>query len=145
MILYLDTSALLKRYFKEHGSSEVISEWKKAEAIATSMVTYAETMAAVFRKKRETEGSSSLFKNILRTFRKDWESFVLVEVTSTLNDRIGKLLETYALRGFDAIHLASALTIHQTNPGDFIFACYDQKLLQVAQLNGLQTLPEKIN
>jgi PIN domain nuclease of toxin-antitoxin system len=51
MILYLDTSALLKKYFKESGSSEVISEWKKADAIATSMVAYAETMAAVFRKK----------------------------------------------------------------------------------------------
>jgi predicted nucleic acid-binding protein len=145
MILYLDTSALLKKYFKESGSAEVISEWKKADAIATSMVAYAETMAAVLRKKAETEVAPSLFKKILRDFGKDWESFLLVEVTSGLNEKIDKLVETYQLRGFDAIHLASALTIHQTNPGDFIFACYDHKLLQAAQLCGLQTLPKKIN
>jgi predicted nucleic acid-binding protein len=144
MILYLDTSALLKKYFKESGSSEVISEWKKADAIATSMVAYAETMAAVFRKRGETQISSSLFKKMLRDFRKDWESFFLVEVTSALNEKIDKLVETHVLRGFDAVHLASALTIHQTNPEDFIFACYDQKLLQAAQSHGLQTLPKKI-
>ena len=28
MILYMDTSALLKKYFKEPGSNEVISRWK---------------------------------------------------------------------------------------------------------------------
>jgi len=145
MILYLDTSALLKRYFKECGSAEVISQWKKADAITTSMVAYAETMAAVFRKKRETDSSPSLFKKILNSFHKDWESFILVEVTNALNEKIDKLLESYVLRGFDAIHLASALTIHQTIPEDLIFACYDQRLLQAAQSKGLQTLPEKIN
>ena len=145
MILYLDTSALLKRYFKEHGSSEVISEWKKAEAIATSMVTYAETMAAVFRKKREADFPPSLFKKIRSSFQKDWESFILVEVTNALNDKVDKLVASYVLRGFDAIHLASALTIRQAIPGDLIFACYDQELLQAAQSSGLETLPEKTN
>jgi predicted nucleic acid-binding protein len=145
MILYLDTSALLKKYFKESGSAEVISEWKRADAVATSMVTYAETVAAVFRKKREAEVAHSLFNKIHRAFRKDWESFIRVEVTSALNERIDNLVEACLLRGFEAIHLASALTIHQTNPGDLIFACYGQKLLQAAQSQGLPTIPEKID
>jgi predicted nucleic acid-binding protein len=41
MILYLDTSALVKKYVKEPGSSKVVSAWKKALGIATSAVTYA--------------------------------------------------------------------------------------------------------
>ena len=36
MILYLDTSALVKRYFKEEYSNEVISRWQEAEEIVTS-------------------------------------------------------------------------------------------------------------
>jgi len=38
MILYLDTSALVKKYFREAGSSRVILHWKKAGAIATSSI-----------------------------------------------------------------------------------------------------------
>ena len=30
MILYLDTSALVKKYFQEKNSSEVISAWKES-------------------------------------------------------------------------------------------------------------------
>jgi predicted nucleic acid-binding protein len=53
MILYLDTSALVKKYVKEPGSSKVVSAWKKALCIATSAVTYAELLAAFYRKSRE--------------------------------------------------------------------------------------------
>lgn len=45
MILYLDTSALIKRYFREPFSGAVLSKWTDAEAIVTFAVTYAETMA----------------------------------------------------------------------------------------------------
>jgi len=47
MILYLDTSALVKKYFKEQGSTEVIRLWKKTSSIVTSTVAYAETLAAI--------------------------------------------------------------------------------------------------
>lgn len=53
MILYLDTSALVKKYFKEPGSIEVIAKWKQATEIATSSVAYAELTASVYRKQRE--------------------------------------------------------------------------------------------
>lgn len=51
MILYLDTSAIVKKYFKEQGSMEVIRLWKKTNSIVTSTVAYAETLAAIHRKK----------------------------------------------------------------------------------------------
>lgn len=54
MILYLDTSALVKKYFKEKYSSEVIAAWKSSIGIATSAVAYAELLAAVYRKSTET-------------------------------------------------------------------------------------------
>ena len=40
MILYMDTSALLARYFKGPGSMEVISKWKEADGIVISSVAY---------------------------------------------------------------------------------------------------------
>jgi len=141
MILYLDTSALLKRYFKELGSTEIISKWKEATGIATSSVAYAETMASFYRKKREINMNGKVFATILNSFQRDWTSFIRLEVTDDLNESIDRIVANYALRGFDAIHLASALMIHERVPEHFVFACFDRMLIQAAQTEGLKTLP----
>jgi predicted nucleic acid-binding protein len=141
MILYLDTSALVKKYFKESGSSEVILQWKKAGAIATSSIAYAETMASFYRKKREVNISLDVFHTLVDTFQKDWESLFCVQVNDDLNDMIDKVLSQHALRGFDAIHLASALILHGAAPEQLLFACFDKPLVQAAIAEGLRSLP----
>jgi predicted nucleic acid-binding protein len=141
MILYLDTSALIKKYFKETGSDEVISKWQEATGIITSSVAYAESLASIYRKKREAKFGKHRLGNILEAFRRDWNSFIRVEVTDDLNQLIDKTVSRYPLRGFDAIHLASALIVHETIPEEFLFACYDKRLLQAAKMAGLQTSP----
>lgn len=145
MILYLDTSALLKKYFKEVGSIEIITSWKAAEAIVISTVAYAETLAAIHRKKRELDSEKAMFGKILELFKRDWNSFIRVEVTDELNEWIDKMVSRYPVRGFDAIHLASALIVHDRLPENFLFACYDNQLLQAAQMAGLQTLPARVD
>ena len=60
MILYLDTSALVKRYFQEPYSDDVLSKWESATQIVTSAVAYAETMATIHRKKREENLNDAL-------------------------------------------------------------------------------------
>lgn len=142
MILYLDTSALIKKYFQEVGSDEIISRWKEATGIVTSSVAYAETIASIHRKKRETKFNNAKLVKILDTFRRDWNSFIRVDVTDDLNEWIDKMVSRYPLRGFDAIHLASALIVHDRLPEDYLFACFDKKLLLVAQTAGLETLPD---
>jgi predicted nucleic acid-binding protein len=142
MILYLDTSALLKKYFRETGSDEVIARWKDATGIVTSSVAYAEALASIHRKKRDIEFNNDIFQKIIHLFRRDWNSLIRVEVTDELNGWIDKVVSHYPLRGFDAIHLASALIVHDRLPEKFLFACYDNNLVQAAQSAGLQTLPE---
>ena len=144
MILYLDTSALVKKYFKETGSNDVISLWKKSTAIATSSVAYAETIASFYRKKREGYIREKLLKTTIDVFKKDWNSFVRIEANDDLNERIDKLIALHPLRGFDAIHLASALIIHETVSESFLFACFDKRLLHAALSEGLNTFPVKI-
>ena len=143
MILYLDTSALLKKYFRETGSDEVIARWKDATGIVTSSVAYAEALASIHRKKRDVKFNNDIFQKIIHLFRRDWNSLIRVEVTDELNDWINKIVSRYPLRGFDAIHLASALIVHDKLSENFLFACYDNKLLEAAQSAGLQTLPER--
>ena len=144
MILYMDTSALLKKYFKEPGSAEVISKWKEADGIVISSVAYAETVASIHRKKREVNSRAERFRRVLNSFQKDWKSFIRVEVNDNLNEVIDRVVGNHPLRGFDAIHLASALITRERLSEDFFFACFDRKLLQAAQMEGLETFPERI-
>jgi predicted nucleic acid-binding protein len=141
MILYLDTSALVKKYFEEKNSFEVISAWKSSLGISTSAVAYAELLAAVYCKASETRANKSLFERVVSTFQEDWSSFIIVEVDNRLNETIHKVIANHGLRGFDAIHLASALAIGSVVADNFLFACYDERLAQAARAEGLKTLP----
>ena len=143
MILYLDTSALVKRYIEEPHSDELISKWKEAEEVVTSAVTYAETVASFYRKKREANFKEKLIDKILSTFRDEWMSFIRIQVTDELNEIIDRVIGNYPLRGFDAIHLASAILVNQALPEDLLFACFDRRLSMAAMEEGFETFPLK--
>jgi predicted nucleic acid-binding protein len=144
MILYLDTSALIKKYFKEAGSDEVISKWQEATGIVTSSVAYAEALASIHRKQKEAKFGNVKLGKILDAFRRDWSSFIRVEVNDNLNEVVDKIIAKHPLRGFDAIHLASALIAYERLSEDFLFACFDRNLLHAAHMEGLETLPKSI-
>ena len=141
MILYLDTSALVKRYFKEPNSNEVVSRWTEATEIITSSVTYAEASASFYRKKREAQLKDNLIRKIVDLFRSDWDSFIRVEVSDELNEYIDRAVVKHPLRGFDAIHLASAMIMQERLHDAFLFVCFDQRLVQAAQTEGIETFP----
>jgi uncharacterized protein len=141
MILYLDTSALVKRYFKEPYSDEVLTKWMDATEIITSSVAYAETLASFYRKKREAGLKDALIKKIADSFRRDWNSFIRVEVSDELNEYIDRIIVKHPLRGFDAIHLASVMIMHERLGSEFVFACFDTRLVNAAKTEGIETFP----
>jgi predicted nucleic acid-binding protein len=141
VILYLDTSALVKRYFQEPFSDEISEKWESAAQIVTSSVAYAETMAAMYRKNREADLADKLMRELVDSFRRDWGSFIRVDVTDELIAYIDRVVEAHPVRGFDAIHLASAIVVHEHIPEDFLFACFDDRLSRAARSEGLEIFP----
>ena len=144
MILYLDTSALVKRYFEEPYTEAVITKWREAKEIVTSSAAYAESMAVFYRKQREAAIDDALIEQIVSDLRTDWSSFIRIQVNDELNEYIDKAIASYPLRGFDAIHLASAMIMHEKFQADLLFSCFDQKLSQAAQAEGIRTFPVDI-
>lgn len=142
MILYLDTSALVKRYFEEPFSGEIIARWKASCEIVTSSVAYAEAMAAFQRKKRDAEVADDVILELEKLLRNEWQGFIRIEVNDELNATIDRVVRKYPLRGFDAIHLASALVVFERIPEGFLFACFDQNLLRAARAEGIETYPQ---
>lgn len=141
MIVYLDTSALVKRYFEEHRSEEVIALWKTAAHLVASSVAYAEAMACIYRKARESNLARETVKTVVTAFRRDWTSFVRIEVNDELNGYLDEVIAANPLRGFDAIHLASALLLQGSVPDPFVFACFDKALASAAKASGLRVFP----
>lgn len=132
MILYLDTSSLVKLFVEESGSDEVGSLVNSAEAAGTSIIAYAECWAAFARKFREDSIPQREYKRLVFLFNKKWEDFFHIHTSSILIKLAGSLAEKHALRGFDAVHLASAIILQDESGLKPLFSCFDDKLQQAS-------------
>ena len=138
MIVYLDTSSLVKLYVEEDESSKVDALVRSSEFTATSLVAYAEARAAFARRFREKAFTPDEHDRIKEFFDKDWSSYLILSVTGNMIRLAGDLAEKHALRGFDSIHLASALTLRQELSSPIIFSCFDDKLQKASKRENLQ-------
>lgn len=144
MILYLDSSALVKRYVQEYGSDKVNAWIDSAQLLTTGLVTRVEVVAALARLVRMKVFEESAAERILNIFREEWESLLRLPITDTTVTRADRLSWRYGLRGYDAVHLATALIWRETLARPIHLATYDRELWQAAKLAGLLLLPEEI-
>lgn len=137
MIVYLDTSSLVKLYIEEDRSSEVEMLVNASEITATSLVAYAEARAAFARRFREAAFSNEEYKRLKDFFDEDWNRYLVINLTEKNVRLAGDLAEKHALRGFDSIHLASALTLRSGLSSPIVFSCFDDRLLSASDLENL--------
>lgn len=136
MIYYLDTSALVKRYYAEKGSPWVHRLFQSQNILVTSKVAYAELMAALARKRREKELKEADFGQAVASFQQEWREFVVVEVTEAVFADLLSLVKRHPLRGFDAIHLCTALWFGKRIKAAVTFVAADHNLLEAAEAEG---------
>ncbi len=137
MILFCDTSALIKLYIQEIASDEMQALASSASMVAVCRIAWAESMAALARRARENPVDQPLIDQVRGRLRKDWPSYAIVEVTQTLVELAGDHADTFALRGYDSIQLAAACLLRQATQEDFRFACFDTRLRKAAQVLGM--------
>ena len=137
MILYLDTSSLVKLYVEEHESSKVDILVKSSEVTATSLVACAEARAAFARRFREKAFTTDEYNRLKEYFDKDWSRYLILSVTGDMIRLAGDLAEKHALRGFDSIHLASALTLRQELSSPIVFSCFNDNLQKASEREDL--------
>ena len=91
MILFLDTSALVKLYVREDGSEEILDRARGAGALAASRIASAEAFAALARRAREQPEDSASIEEAKRRLRAHWPDYLLVEVTQETVEKAGEL------------------------------------------------------
>jgi uncharacterized protein len=140
LILYLDTSALVKLYAQEAGSDVVQRAVGAADLIATSLMSYAEARSALARKCRGGEITRAALNGLRQEFERDWARLHVLPIDEALVRKAGDLTEEHALRALDALHLATVDNLQAVLRTPVTFACFDGPLNGAAKKQGLELL-----
>ncbi len=139
MIIYFDTSALVKKYLYEDGSDEVNDLFLKDNLHGSITLTQVEMSASLQKAVRMKLISANLASGTLKDFLEDWQSFTRLRVTAAVIEKATDIAWKYSLRGYDSLHLASALLWQETLDIKVTFAAFDHELLLACHKAGLET------
>lgn len=144
MIVYLDPSALVKRYVAERGSEEVSRIVAEAEALGTALVSRTEVVAALAKAVRVGALEEQAAREARNTFEREWPDLVRLAVSERTAERAADAAWDHGLRGYDAIHLAAAAGWKDLLDKPVTLATYDRRLWQAAEEEGLQPWPQDL-
>lgn len=135
MILFADTSALVKLYLGEVGSRRMM-ELASGSIIVVSPLAYAEAHATFARLRREGILTIQTLELVIESFERDWATMVRTPFSPEMLLFVPELCAQHPLRGADAVQLASALLLRREG-ADLTFATSDRRLLEAARGEGL--------
>jgi predicted nucleic acid-binding protein len=137
VIYYLDTSALVKRYFAEAGSEQVRRLMRRKVEIATARITEAEAYAAIARATRMNALAPDERDRVFDQLAKDLQEARIVEIRRTIVVMVRELIVRWPLRSYDAVQLACAIRLHSEGLAIDLW-CADGELARAARGEGLR-------
>jgi uncharacterized protein len=105
--VFLDSSALAKRYIQEPGSDRLEEILLGASSLGVSMICLSEVISALCRRRRERRLSQQQYLRAKQAVFQDLEDSSLVGVTEVVLARAVELLERWPLRSSDSLQVAS--------------------------------------
>lgn len=136
MNVYFDTSALVPLLIEEAQSQLLTDLWDRAGHVVSSRLVYVETRSALAIAHRIKRIGGKGLERAVAEFESLHGQLDIVEVTEDLLREAASLAEAFALGGYDALHLASAQIVHDS---DTVFAAGDSALLSAARELGMAT------
>lgn len=143
-LYYLETSALVKLYVYELGTERLLAltAGDAGHRFAILSIAQVEFRSAIRRRQRGGEIPASIADELVESFRRHSEGkFLIQPFSDSLIDVALALIDSYALRGYDAVQLAGYLLLRSTSGSEEpIFVCADQVLLSTARNEGCPIL-----
>jgi uncharacterized protein len=140
-LVYFDASASVKLVAEENGSELAAELWDGCDAAIASRLAYPEVRAALAAAGRNHDFDSAQLLDAEEAWEQYWAATRPVELTPAVEKHAGDLAMIYALRGADAVHLASALAVG----GDLVIAVWDRRLHTSAKAAGLRVAPAELS
>jgi hypothetical protein len=137
-LIYLDTSAFVKKYFiNEKGRRELIEILKaNPQDLFASALTYLEALSALTRRKNEI----AEYDKAVGALNDDWDAFTVWLIDEEILKLAAELVMRHRIRAADAIHLATAAIIRRQLKIDVLFVCCDTDLAQSAVNEGFSVI-----
>ena len=132
MNIFLDSSALAKRYVREPGSDRLEKILASASSLGVSVLCLSEIVSALCRRRRERKLSQQQYLKAKRALIEDITDSTIVHVTDQVVARAVELLERWPLRSSDSLHIASAAEWSTD-----LFVSADEKQCEAARGYGL--------
>lgn len=145
LITFLDTSALFKKYVQEKGSEDLRELWFNADIIGSALITRVEMAAALAKAERMKWINSEEAEQAWEEFLLDWRDVAVIEIEDLIVTRASNLAWDFGLRGYDAMHLATALVWGETLNQEITLSTFDRQLWQAAKRYGLPVWPEDLS
>jgi uncharacterized protein len=139
VIVYFDSSALVKMVMTEEGADMVVSVWELATSRVTSHAAYPEVRAALAAAKRRGRIDEVALRDAVIDLELLFGSMHRIALEQDLAWRAGTLAEHHALRGYDSVHLASMVGMGAPR---VVVATWDKKLALAASQRGLAVVPD---
>lgn len=139
MIVYGDTSALIKLVIRQPGTEDMQQLQPEITVLAAAWIAYAELSAAVAAINRDRRLRASQYARARDQIERLWQSTSPIDVDSSLIRHAGQLAGQEALRGYDAVHLAALVRLGPA--GTSTLACWDKDLRRAASRLGYAVYP----
>jgi predicted nucleic acid-binding protein len=131
--VFLDSSALAKRYVQEPGSDRLDEILSSAASLGVSIICISDVVSALCRRRRERKLSRQQYLMAKQALFEDIEDASVINVTDQVMARAVELLERWPLRSSDAVHVASAAEWSAE-----LFVSADERQCAAARRYGLQ-------
>lgn len=135
MIVYVDTSVVLRIFLREPDPIEIWGRWSKAYSSALWRV---EALRTVDRLRLMHEISDAEVADLVRDIQITHETFAIHPVTDRILKRAGETFPT-VVGTLDAIHLATALSIREIEGVDALLT-HDSQLATAARSLGFAVM-----
>ena len=132
MTIYVDSSALVRRYLHGADRTTVLDAMAADDAWCTSALTRTEAQVALHRAAVSGRQQAALWSAL----RDEWDAFWVIPLDDRGMARAVELGATYGVRIVDAIHLAAAARL----PGPIRYLTFDRQQIPAADALGFEVV-----
>ncbi len=138
MNVYFETSALVKLFIEEREADEARDLWDEADLVTVALIGYPEARSALAAARRGGRLSASELDELKPKLDRHWSQMQVVDFDQPIALAAGDLAERFGLRGYDAVHLATAVSLQDDS---LVVATWDEDLAEACSESGLVVAP----
>ena len=141
MVIYCDTSALMKLFVTEQHSQTVQKFAAESTRLVVSQITWVEMCSGLGLKQRTQQVNAAIAATALEQLSTEWPRYSKLSVDEDLMKQAGELALRFGLRAYDSVQLASAQRAHRQLGLNLLFCCFDRQLNVAAEGLGIPVMP----